>query len=1339
MADELESILIRLIGDKSDFERIMAEAEQDIDKAAEDIKKHVQEVEREQRRMLADAARLVEATLTPIEQFNQELGRYKELLAAGAISQDVYNRAVKQLNEQIPDVRAEQDRLNAELREAEAITRAVMSPLEIYNQKLDILEKHLKDGRITQETYNRAVDEMKRNLPEARKALEDAARAEQEARKVQEYLNAELREAEQITRSLMTPTEKYAEKIGILNAHLNAGRLSIDTYIRAVESMQKELPEAKAALDAARVAQDAMNREIEEGKRLVEAMLLPEQRYEKELANLSRLLKAGRIDQDTYNRAVDKARSQLPAVIAALQAEEKAIDDMNNSLKEAYNVQRSLMGPAEQYREKLTQLNKLHRQGYVDGQTYAKGLKHLRAEFSTIRQNAMQVGQAMQSMGGHIKNAGRLLTFGLTAPISAFAAGSVKAFSDFDNAMTEGFAIMGDLSEDMKRQLKEVALGFDRSKFGPEQLADGLKNLAAAGLTAEQSMGALPVVEKFATAGAFDLARATQLLTDSQSALGMVSKDHIENMKNMIAVSDALVKAGDQSTASPEQFAEALANGAADAKNFGMELETTMAVLDAYASKGNKGAAAGSDLARATRLIAKATRENGEVFQKFGIDVIDDATGEYKNLIDIIADMENAFDGMTGPQRSAALELMGFEALAQSAILPLIGMSDQMKIWEEQQRSAMGYTEKVALKQMESFKNSMMALWNNIKKVGIEIGAHLAPAIKWVGGLVESSLKWWQGLSEEAKTATLVIAGLAAGLGPFLVMVGTGVGVVGALVTGIAAIAAVGAPAIATVAAIAGGVAWVALEVGVATAALAGLVYYIVGPEGLSYAWQVASEYTQAFVKNTAGFLANFQHNWKALMKWLPDNWQYVVMDMVSLWFGFNKALGMGIETGLRIASRLFVAFQGWLQGMFNQMFTVDFIEAVLGGVEKVGQIFAHLGTHIWDTIKGSMVGKKADTKGFMAKLFKDFDTGAKFKTNFFEQARDIIKEEAGSLENPFKDFKSSIKELPDFVFETTKEAGKAVGAGMEAGLGTANEASKETKKVAKDITTLFDEESDKQRKSIDAMMSKLKEQEATYGMSKYQVEVYRLAQAGATEEELKAARAMADKLDLQEQQKDELKEAERIMKKHAAAQEELTRQAKKYQTPAEKFANIQKELDELLGKGLISMAAYQTEIEEARKAMQKDIKVNFKVTGVEAVESGTAEARNQLEQFLALRPDLVDVPMIQNPEQMLGMPAPVAAPNLGFSDEAEQLRHLDEGIRREFENVTATMVAPAGQAVVEAVNAAEGKTQRVERDERMLQVLETIAKNTESRSGQRSITIKPAALAMGGSVSGTA
>lgn len=1222
-ASELERLVVRLMGDAGNFDETLRNAESELRRITDLMDREVQQAAAAQQALLeqsareialrekeleeairnrssavVEAARITESVATSAERYDNAVWKLMVHLDEGRITQETFNRAVADLNKELPEAIRQEEELNRTLKMADAIIEGLTTEEEKYFKRVEQLNRLKAQGLLTEKQHLDALKQLTAALPSVIAAEEELA--------------ARREHADAIIRKVTTAEQQYATELAAAESLLEQNLITQDQFNQHMEQLFLQLPKV-------RDSQKRVNEEIARGQHVTQSYLTVEQKHAQLVKELDVLLKRNRISQETYNRAVEKSRQQLPEVIAQLEQEAKAFDDLNNNLREAYQLQQKLLLPAEQYRQKLEELNRLHRAGFIGGATYAKGLRALNKEYSQLIPNLHAVANGLRTSGAVISSIGSRLTMTVTAPITAMGVASVKAFSDFDNAMTEAFAIMGPMSEDMQNQLRQTARSFDRSKFGPDLLAGGLKNLAAAGLTAEQSMKNLAVVERFATAGAFGLERATTLLTDSQAALGMVSKDATQNMQNLIRVSDALVKAGDQSTASPEQFADALANGAADARNFGMELETIMAVLDAYAMKGNKGAAAGSDLARATRLLSKAVRENGDVFKQMGISVIDQATGEYRNFIDIINDMEKAFTGMTGPQKSAALEMLGFEALAQGAILPLIGMSDAMREWEKQQKSAMGYTERVAKTQLSSFKNEMLAVWNVIKDTGIEIGSILAPGIRFLGQQLAAVLKYWKSLSHETKSATLALLAMAAALGPLLVLLGMTVTLVGGLVAGIAALVAAGQVTL-TILAIAAGIGQLAIYLGLATVALMGIVYWLVGPEGMAQAWNSATAAVSNFVTSAVGFLANFSTNMKILMEWLPENWHLVVSDMASAFFVFVFNMNKNLDVGLGIAARLWGAFLGWLGKMFVHTFTVEFRNAVILGVGQSITVIENFGKQIFKTLKNSLTGKKTDTKGFLTQLFEGMGEGT-VNDNFFQTARDIIRDGVKDMVAPLDSFESSIVQGPKFVYDTGVKTGAALGEGLAAGAEQSTvEAQKSVEKATLDLENLFKTEATKQEKAIEKLKQKLKEQEATYGMSQAQIDVYRLAQMGATEADVAAAKAIADKLDAQTAEKKQLNEAAKVMEKYQAA-------AEKVKSPQEKFAAEQKNLQEMLDKGLISAEAFNHEIASMQKDLNKETKIKFSLQGFDSVEYGSMEMLARLDEYKAKAAEAIRIP----------------------------------------------------------------------------------------------------------------
>lgn len=336
------------------------------------------------------------------------------------------------------------------------------------------------------------------------------------------------------------------------------------------------------------------------------------------------------------------------------------------------------------------------------------GLKAGKQELTKFQQSAMQVSQKMQTIGGSmIKN--------ITLPLAMVTGASVKFGMEFEDAMTKSVSIMSDVTPELRKQMEEVArsLAIDPTiNKSAEQLAESYFYLASAGLDAVESMNALPEVARFATAGNFDMATATDLLTDAQSALGLATEDTAESLENMTNLSDVLVKANTLANASVQQFSESLTSKSATAmNNYNVALEEGVAVLAVFADRGIKGALAGEQFSRMLRYLQKNALDNAEAMEKFNVEVYD-SEGNLNNLADIIGNMEGALEGMTEKQKSATLAEMGFDARLQDVILTLMGTSDQIREYQKELEDAGGITQSVAENQMQSMKEQLGQLKN---------------------------------------------------------------------------------------------------------------------------------------------------------------------------------------------------------------------------------------------------------------------------------------------------------------------------------------------------------------------------------------------------------------------------------------------------------------------------------------------------------------------------------------------------------------------------------------------------------------------------------------------------
>lgn len=382
--------------------------------------------------------------------------------------------------------------------------------------------------------------------------------------------------------------------------------------------------------------------------------------------------------------------------------------------------------------------------------------------------------KTLDKAAAKMETIGKKLTTRVTAPIVAVGAISVKAFSDFDSALTKSTAIMSDATGRLG-DMEEAALNVARTTtFSAAEAAEAFFFLASAGLDAEQSIGALPQVAQFAQAGMFDLATATDLLTDAQSALGLTSKDTQENLENMRAVSDVLVKANTIANASVQQFSESLTNqGAAAARFAKVEMEEAVAVLAAFADQGVKGADAGTKLAILLRDLTTKAATNAEEFERFGITVFDSA-GNLESISRIIQQLESRLGSLGVEQQKLNLLQLGFSDRSVGVIQSLLGMSQKISDYEKELRMAGGTTERVAQKQLKAFAAQMKLLRNQIVEVFISIGKELVPVIQEeLVPIIQSAIEgisdaveWFSGLNDTVKKVILGVVGFVAAIGP---------------------------------------------------------------------------------------------------------------------------------------------------------------------------------------------------------------------------------------------------------------------------------------------------------------------------------------------------------------------------------------------------------------------------------------------------------------------------------------------------------------------------------------------------------------------------------------------
>jgi TP901 family phage tail tape measure protein len=365
----------------------------------------------------------------------------------------------------------------------------------------------------------------------------------------------------------------------------------------------------------------------------------------------------------------------------------------------------------------------------------------VKAQTSSFLRGLRRAERALKQFSRRVRAAAQTVKR-ISIGIAAFGVAAAFAFQRitrageaFNQKMNRSLAILSGVSDELRATMKRTALEIARvTTHSAQQAAESYFFLASAGLSVKQSIAALPTVAKFAQAGMFDMARATDLLTDAQSALGLTMTDTARNMKNMRRVADVLVKANTLANASVEQFSESLTTKAGAAlKVLKKDIEEGVAVLAAFADQGIKGSDAGTALNIVLRDLSTKAIKNAKAFREHGIFVFDLA-GKMRNLAHIVSDVERALAGMGDEAAKATLLQLGFSDKSVIFLQTLLGLSTRINAYEAGLRRAGGTMQRVADKQLTDMEKAVAKL----KATWVAFSEALTPAVDAAAVLIDT-------------------------------------------------------------------------------------------------------------------------------------------------------------------------------------------------------------------------------------------------------------------------------------------------------------------------------------------------------------------------------------------------------------------------------------------------------------------------------------------------------------------------------------------------------------------------------------------------------------------------
>ena len=257
---------------------------------------------------------------------------------------------------------------------------------------------------------------------------------------------------------------------------------------------------------------------------------------------------------------------------------------------------------------------------------------------------------------------------GITAAFTVAASAAVKVGSSFTASMSQVSATMGitRMSEEYETLSAAAEEMGAATKFSATQAGDALNYLALAGYDANKAVSALPTVLNTAAAGGLDLAYASDLITDSMSALGL-------GMDELESFSDKLAKTSQKSNTNIAQLGEAILTVGGTAKTLSGGVTELNTMLGLIADNGIKGAEGGTALRNIILSLSAPTDTAAEAMKRLNVSAFD-SQGNLRDLSEVFADFNAALAPLTDQQKTQALNDI-FNKVDLKAVNALLGTS----------------------------------------------------------------------------------------------------------------------------------------------------------------------------------------------------------------------------------------------------------------------------------------------------------------------------------------------------------------------------------------------------------------------------------------------------------------------------------------------------------------------------------------------------------------------------------------------------------------------------------------------------------------------------------------
>lgn len=486
--------------------------------------------------------------------------------------------------------------------------------------------------------------------------------------------------------------------------------------------------------------------------------------YSKTIKEINKEMNLAAAEYKNQVSAMDKDATQTEKLRAAKQKLEKQLglaEQRSQMLREEYEKSVKETGEYSAESEKLYKQLLNSETGENKLRTALEQTNDALKEQGDVSVDTAKKLQKIEETGEKVKGVGEKMSVGVTAPIVAAGAAGLAAFGEVDEALDTIITktgATGDQADRLSQSFKNVgsnthlplqtvgeAIGEVNTQFGfmDKKLEDSTNYLL-----------------QYAEINDTDVSQSAISARQAIDAYGLEYDD-------LNSVLDVTTKTSQNTGQSVDDLMQKAIDGAPQIKQLGLSFGEGVTLLGQFEQSGVDSSAALSSLSKATVAYAKDGKSLSQ-----GLEELQDKVKNAGSETEAINAAAEVFGTKGGPRMADAIRrgTLNLEDLAKTA-----GESG----------GAVGDTFDATLDPIDQADQAMNNAKLAMADVGEAVQVSLLPFFEKATSLLQEFSKWWGSLDQDTKNWIITIAGIAAAVGPVLIVLGSLMGSVTKIVGGI--------------------------------------------------------------------------------------------------------------------------------------------------------------------------------------------------------------------------------------------------------------------------------------------------------------------------------------------------------------------------------------------------------------------------------------------------------------------------------------------------------------------------------------------------------------------------